>query len=208
MFLGYVVLGLSLSAPIGPINAAQLDRGIRGGFLPAWFVGLGAISADMIYMSLVYFGVVHLLELPFVKAFLWLFGFFVLVYTGIDSMRNAHQLGNQETRGTDAGLPRAFLHGFLMSLFNPLSIMFWLGIYGSVLAKAADQSSVEQLMINSAAVILGILIWDVVMATAASLFRSYLTSSILKGISLLSGLSLVGFGCYFGMKAVQLLFFS
>lgn len=41
VFLSYIFLGLSLAAPIGPVNAAQLDKGIKGGFLHAWFVGLG-----------------------------------------------------------------------------------------------------------------------------------------------------------------------
>ena len=33
MILGYILLGISLSAPIGPINAAQLDKGVRGWIL-------------------------------------------------------------------------------------------------------------------------------------------------------------------------------
>ncbi|MEO2203544.1 LysE family transporter [Paenibacillus pabuli] len=207
MLLGYIFLGISLSAPIGPINAAQLDKGIRGGFMPAWFVGLGAIAADIIYMLLVYFGVIHLLDLPFVKAFLWLFGFFVLVYTGVESIKNAGNLTQTELRGNESVLSKSFMSGFLMSLFNPLSIMFWLGIYGSILAKAVNDSTLEQTLINSGAVILGILIWDIFMAAAASLFRKYLTSGVLKAISIISGLSLIGFGCYFGAKAVQFLFF-
>ena len=32
IFLSYVFLGLSLSAPMGFINAAQLEKGIRSGF--------------------------------------------------------------------------------------------------------------------------------------------------------------------------------
>lgn len=207
MILGYILLGISLSAPIGPINAAQLDKDVRGGFLPSWFVGLGAITADIIYMLLVYFGIIHLLDLPFVKAFLWLFGFFVLVYTGVESIKNAGTLSQSNMRGDEAALSKSFMNGFLMSLFNPLSIMFWLGIYGSILAKAVNDSTMEQTLINSGAVILGILIWDIFMATAASLFRKYLTLGVLKGISIISGLSLVGFGCYFGAKAVQFLFF-
>lgn len=207
MILGYIFLGISLSAPIGPINAAQLDKGVRGGFMPAWFVGLGAIAADIIFMLLVYFGIIHLLDLPFVKAFLWLFGFFVLVYTGVESIKNAGTLTQSNMRGDEAALSKSFMNGFLMSLFNPLSIMFWLGIYGSILAKAVNDSTVEQTLINSGAVILGILIWDIFMAAAASLFRKYLTLGVLKGISIISGLSLIGFGCYFGAKAVQFLFF-
>ncbi|MEK4297076.1 MULTISPECIES: LysE family transporter [Paenibacillus] len=206
-FIGYIVLGLSLSAPIGPINAAQLDNGIRKGFWHAWVVGLGAISADIIFMLLVYFGVIHLLESPFIKAFLWLFGFFVLVYTGIESIKNAGVISEPGMRSSDSSLTKSYWSGLLMSLFNPLSILFWLGIYGSILAKAAMEYPMQQLLIYSGAIVLGILIWDVSMAVATSMFRKVLTTRVLKSISVLSGLSLVGFGLYFGIQAAQLLFF-
>ncbi len=173
----------------------------------AWFVGLGAISADIIYMLLVYFGVIHLLDAPFVKAFLWLFGFFVLVYTGVESIKNAGIIEANEMRSSEASLSKSFLAGFLMSLFNPLSILFWLGIYGSILAKAASEYPMQQLLMYSSAIVLGILLWDVSMAAASSVFRKLLTTRVLKSISVLSGLSLVGFGFYFGVQAVQLLFF-
>ncbi|GJM82731.1 hypothetical protein HMSSN139_52270 [Paenibacillus sp. HMSSN-139] len=107
-FLSYVLLGLSLSAPIGPVNAAQLDKGIRGGFLHAWFVGLGALSADLLYMLLVYFGVVHFLNTPFMKTFLWLFGFFVLTYIGIDSLKQAGKIPAGEMRGSEPLKNRSF----------------------------------------------------------------------------------------------------
>ncbi|MEK3837237.1 MULTISPECIES: LysE family transporter [unclassified Paenibacillus] len=202
-----MVLGLSLSAPIGPINAAQLDKGLRGGFLPAWVVGLGAISADIIYMLLVYLGMIHLLDAPFVKAFLWLFGFFVLVYTGIESIMHSGKITAAETRGSGISLSKSFVSGFLMSLFNPLSILFWLGIYGSILAKAVNEYPMQQILIYSGAIVLGILLWDMTMAAASSMFRKFLTQRVLKAISVLSGLSLVGFGFYFGIQAARLLFF-
>lgn len=171
----------------------------------AWAVGLGAMAADIIYMLLVYFGMIHLLDAPFIKAFLWLFGFFVLVYTGVESIRNAGSIPEAQMRGSEIPLNRSFLSGFLMSLFNPLSILFWLGIYGSILAKAASEYPMQQLLIYSGAIVLGILLWDVSMAAASSIFRRLLTTRVLKGISVLSGLSLVGFGLYFGVQAARLL---
>lgn len=73
--LSYIVLGLSLSAPVGPVNAAQIDKGIKNGFWHAWIFGLGAMAADGLYMILIYFGLSQFLTAPFVKTFLWLFGF-------------------------------------------------------------------------------------------------------------------------------------
>lgn len=208
IFISYIFLGLSLSAPIGPINAAQLDKGLKRGFMHAWVVGLGAVCADIIYMLLVYFGMIHLLDAPFIKAFLWLFGFFVLVYTGVESIMNSEQVTSLEAREVGESLFKSFTSGFLMSLFNPLSILFWLGIYGSILAKMTSEYSMDQLLVYSGAIVFGILLWDVLMAGASSIFRKILTNRLLKIISISSGLSLVGFGLYFGVQAVQLLFFQ
>lgn len=205
VFLSYILLGLSLAAPIGPINAAQIDRGIRGGFMHSWFIGVGAVVADGIYMLIVYIGVVQFLETAFMQTFLWLFGCFVLIYTGVETILKAGQIHFENTRSSEP-IIKSFFSGFFMSISNPLTILFWLGIYGSVLAKTAAAYENSQLIVYSSAIFIGLLIWDITMAGVASSFRKYLTSSLLVTISLLSGVSLLGFGIYFGVQAWQNLF--
>ncbi|MGG1399906.1 LysE family transporter [Bacillus salipaludis] len=205
IFLSYILLGLSLAAPIGPINAAQIDRGIRNGFMHAWLIGVGAVVADGVYMLIVYIGVVQFLETPMVKTFLWLFGCFVLIYTGIESILKAGTVSLGNTRNKEP-LIKSFFSGFLMSISNPLTILFWLGIYGSVLAKTAATSNSAELIVYSTAIFIGLLLWDITMAGVSSSFRNFLTSRLLVMISLFSGLSLIGFGLYFGIQAYQLLF--
>lgn len=206
VFLSYILLGLSLAAPIGPVNAAQIDRGIKHGFLHAWLVGVGAVVADGIYMLIVYFGIVQFIDTPMVKTFLWLFGAFVLIYTGIESLFSAGQIQSKDFRDKEEPPIKAFFSGFLMSLTNPLTILFWLGIFGSVLAKTASTYANAQLILYSAAIFIGLLLWDVTMAAVSSSFRKILTSQLLTLISFLSGLSLIGFGVYFGIQGIRLLF--
>jgi threonine/homoserine/homoserine lactone efflux protein len=206
IFFSYLVLGLSLAAPIGPINAAQLDRGIKNGFLHSWMVGVGAMVADMLYMLLVYMGVVQFLEIPIVKTFLWLFGFFVLVYTGMECIWTAGKISSQARRKKEEPISKSFLSGFLMSLSNPLTILFWLGIYGSVLAKTVHTYDASQLILYSLAIFSGIMVWDFTMALISSTFRRFLTMKFLSYISFVSGLSLIGFGLYFGYEAMKILF--
>lgn len=134
IFVSYILLGLSLSAPMGPINAAQLDRGIRFGFMNAWLVGFGAMVADGVFMMLIYFGLAHVIETPFMKTFLWLFGFFVLTYTGIENIVKAGSIGLEQTSGRYETNRKSFRTGFFIAISNPLNILFWLGIYGSILA--------------------------------------------------------------------------
>jgi L-lysine exporter family protein LysE/ArgO len=203
-FLSYVLLGLSLAAPIGPINAAQIDRGIRNGFMHSWFIGVGAIIADGIYMFVVYIGVVRFLDTSFMQTFLWLFGCFVLMYTGIETILNAGKIELQQHRSKEP-LMKSLMSGFFMSISNPLTILFWLGIYGSVLAKTASTYETSKLILYSAAIFIGLLSWDITMAGVASSFRTFLTSRLLVLISFLSGLSLIGFGAYFGYQAVGML---
>ena len=45
-----------MSAPVGPINVAQINKGIKM-VLSAWLVGVGAMSADVVMMFLIYFGI-------------------------------------------------------------------------------------------------------------------------------------------------------
>ncbi|KKK37288.1 amino acid transporter [Mesobacillus campisalis] len=205
VFLSYVFLGLSLAAPIGPVNAAQMDKGIKSGFLHSWLLGLGALTADIVYMLAVYMGLVHFLETPFMQSFLWLFGFFVLMYTGIETIIGAGKVELEARGQSDSGF-KSFLSGFLMSISNPLTILFWLGIYGSVLAKTATEYGTEELILYSSAIILGLVIWDLVMAGISSSARMLLTARILAFVSILSGLSLIGFAIYFGAQALKLFF--
>lgn len=207
VFIGYVFLGLSLAAPIGPVNAAQLDKGIKSGFFHAWLVGLGAMIADIIYMLAVFLGIVHFLEIPFMKSFLWSFGFFILVYTGIESLISAGKISSN-TRNIEDSAIKSLFSGFFMSISNPLTILFWLGIYGSVLAETSAKYNQTQIAIYSLAIIFGLLLWDIIMASVASSFRRFLSMKVLTAISILSGLSLIGFGIYFGYQALILLFFT
>ncbi|RIJ63210.1 LysE family transporter [Rummeliibacillus sp. POC4] len=204
IFFSYVFLGISLAAPIGPINAAQIDKGIKGGFFPSWFVGLGAMCADALYMLTVYLGVINFLDTPFMQTLLWSFGFFVLVYTGIESIVSVGKT-IQRSNDHNFSLTKSFFSGFFMSLLNPLTILFWLGIYGSVLAKTVVDYETADVILYSSAIFLGLFFWDITMACVASSFRKYLTTKLLAFISIVSGLSLIGFGVYFGIQAVKLL---
>jgi L-lysine exporter family protein LysE/ArgO len=206
IFISYIILGLSLSAPMGPINAAQLDKGIRFGFFHAWLVGVGGMVADGIFMLLIYFGVSQFIDTPVIKLFLWAFGFIVLTYTGIESIlksgsitKPSHQTLN-ETKG------KAFRTGFFMAISNPLSILFWLGIYGSILAHTSGSYEAGQLFLYSMGIFLGITLWDLTMAGVATGARKLVSPMILRVISIISGLILMGFGISFGVQACRLIF--
>ena len=202
----YIFLGISLAAPVGPVNAAQLNTGIKNGFFHAWIFGFGALLADILYMVLVYFGVGQFVDSPYIKLILWSFGCFVLTYTGIESLLTLHKIKLNFYSKKRIRFRQSFSSGFLLSLLNPLTILFWLGIFGSVLAEASQKMTDSQLVLNSFAIIGGIILWDTFMAFLSSGARKFLSNKFLIIVSVISSVAMLGFGIYFGYQAYQLLF--
>ena len=205
VLISYIFLGLSLAAPIGPVNSARLDKGIKNGFWHAWIVGAGSMIADAIFMLFVYLGMVNFLDIPVVQIFLWLFGGFILIYSGFESIIGVNRVNLTYSRKKDS-LRKCFFTGFVMSITSPLSILFWLGIYGSILAKTAQENGTSQLLLYSCMIFVGLTLWDLFVAGLTTGFRKLLNDISLKIISVISGLSLLGFGGYFGYQGLKALF--
>ncbi|MEK4404504.1 LysE family transporter [Sporosarcina sp. FSL K6-6792] len=202
----YIFLGISMAAPIGPVKSVLLNTGIKNGFFHAWFFSLGALTTDIMYMFIVYFGVGQFIDSPLMRIVLWSFGCFVLLYTGIENLLSLHKIEMNLKYGKRVRLRKSILSGFFMSLLNPLTILFWLGIYGSILANTARVSTGYQIFINSIAILAGIILVDFIMSFLSSGARKLLSTKLLKIVSLISSIIMIGFGIFFGMQAFQALF--
>ncbi|RNF38728.1 LysE family translocator [Planococcus salinus] len=201
--LGFVVLGLSLSVPVGAITIEMVKRGLRGGFWPAWFVGLGGMSADVVLMLLIYFGIANFLTGPVAQIVIWLFGFVVLVYLGYDSIRAAFRkldVGGAVSKPSES-LLQAYTSGFLIAISNPLNIVFWIGIYGSVLTTTLQSASGSAVLLYSSAIFIGIAAWDAVVAGSVHFGRSFTGERFMQWFSVGAGLVLIAFGLSFGWQA-------
>jgi L-lysine exporter family protein LysE/ArgO len=195
-----------MAATIGPVKTVLLNTGLKSGFFHAWFFSLGALVTDIIYMLVVYFGIGHFIDSIYLKLFLWSFGCFVLLYTGIENLLSLHKIEvNMKTKKRNR-LRHSILAGFFMSLMNPLTILFWLGIYGSMLAKTAGVSTGYQIILNSIAILVGIILVDFLMSFFSSVARKLLSTKLLRTVSFISSIFMIGFGIHFGKQAFQVLF--
>lgn len=201
----YFLLGITLAAPIGPVKATLLNLGIKNGFFHAWFFSLGAILTDLTYMFLVFIGIGQFIEYPFVKSILWSFGCFVLLYTGIENLLSIRKVKLNSNFKRSTRLRHSFISGFLIALLNPLTILFWLGIYGSVLVGGSHLNHFE-IGMYSICILLGILLVDFIMASISSGSRKVLSSNFLNIVSSVSSISMIGFGIHFGILAYKSLF--
>ncbi|MFD1427389.1 threonine/homoserine/homoserine lactone efflux protein [Kroppenstedtia sanguinis] len=203
-FWSFVLLGLSLSVPIGAITVEMIKRGIKHGFLHSWLVGVGGMSADIVLMFLIYFGVASILTSPVAKLVLWAAGFFVLLYLGYESIKEAFKEINVSFQeNSSSKISKSFFSGFLIAVSNPQNIIFWIGIYGSVLASTVESVGEGSALLYSSAIFIGIILWDLFVSVSIHYSRKFVNQKYMKWISITAGMILIGFGFFFGFKAVE-----
>ncbi len=82
-----VVLGLAISAPVGPIGVLCIRRTLAEGRVVGLVSGLGAATADALYGALVAFGLTAVTSLLVGGTFwLQLIGGLFLLYLGVQTM--------------------------------------------------------------------------------------------------------------------------
>ncbi|WP_173918211.1 LysE family transporter [Halobacillus sp. Marseille-Q1614] len=205
LLIRQIVLGLSIAAPIGPINIEIIRRGIYQGFWPSLLVGAGGMTADLALMYFMYRGLSEYLTLNWVQLILLVLGALVLTYTGIQSFINRTEpiVDSSDHRGDrlSTGLIRPYLTGLSIAAFNPLNILFWLGIYGSVLSDSLQDEDILRAFYISSAIFIGIGLWNLNLALTVHFSKTLLKPGALKLITVMASLVLISLGVYFAFKA-------
>src|SRR6266850_1536653 len=200
--LGGVLLGLSIAAPIGPVNIAMIQRGLREGFAGAFLLGVGSTTADLIYILLAYAGADPLSQHAAARVILFGAGAVVMGWLGYGAIR-AGLLGTTGGGDEVPGAVRrsAFASGFGITIVNPMTIAFWLGILAASLA-ARGRGSVTMELLYIASLAGGCLLWCAGLAAALHYGRQVARGRAIKVVSILAGLALIGFGIDFAVKAI------
>lgn len=115
VLIGYL-LGLSLAAPPGPVNAVIMNESSKS-TLHGTSVGAGAMTADLSFLVILYFGRVIIPEWTF--KYLYLFGGLIMIYLSISVIRS--RMPSKTPKGN-------YLVGFSMGMTNPFQIIWWVTV--------------------------------------------------------------------------------
>jgi threonine/homoserine/homoserine lactone efflux protein len=197
LIVGNLLLGLSLAAPIGPVNMEMMRAGMSGGFRSAFLTGLGAVSADTVYLFLFFWGLGPMLSHQGIRVFLWGFGSLVLLSLGAMALRDSFHLKiRNETGALLMGRAR-FSRGFLLAISSPMNLVWWAGIFGAAMAGRGASSPAWTALPDYMAIPLGCLLWVVCFAAALNFVRRLVTQALLRFITFLAGFFLCGMGFWF-----------
>ena len=217
------LIGLSVAAPIGPVNVEIIRRGLTIGPGSAFFLGCGAVSADCVYcgISLMAAGLASsILQSQWGVPIGLGIGGAMLFWLGAGSIRpgrkpDGNQLrGARETKqgsGAESPTPpssdrqkgslprvlRIYGLGLAMTLANPMTIALWLSIAASFTAAQTDTPAALRL----AGVASGAFAWVVFIVAVVARARPWVNPLFLRVVNLVSGSILIGFALRFWINA-------
>ncbi|KMK76030.1 LysE family translocator [Alkalihalobacillus pseudalcaliphilus] len=206
-FFSSLLLGISLAAPVGPISVEIIRRAMKHGFFNGLVVGLGGITADICFMLLIFWGLHPLLQHEYAQFFMYSFGAVILIYLAINSLdttsiskMNKHS--NEPAHSKQ--LKKSYQVGFFIALFNPINIVFWFAIYGSVLSEQLQQPF-TLIALHSSAIFFGILLWNLNIAFLAHFLRTLMNPFVFRFIHIGAAILLTAFSIHFLIKALTIL---
>lgn len=202
-----IALGVTLSAPIGPVSLEMIKRGLNSGFWQAFIVRLGGAVGNTLCLVAAYFGLGLIMKSPTLTTTCSLLGSLVLVYLGLKSfMGPSKKLLPHEAAG-NYGLANGLITGFVLALLNPVSIVFWVGIYAATVDHTQGAPTWLGLLGNLS-IILGVLLWGFFLSCLLEMGKRFFNEKFITLITRLAGLLLIGFGLKYGYKAINILFLS
>lgn len=184
-FVQGLLLGYGACVPIGPINILLMNLALHS-YRSALSTGFGAMSADMLYLTLLSYGLLSLDD-SFWMRLLSIFGGLFLCYLAYASWRARHARSSHRHLAPRS-LLRHYVQGLTLTALNPYTVGFWSSV--SLLAH----SSQDDYLYLFAGMALAIGSWITLMPLAIYRSRHLIGDSVLLVLSLVSAVVLAGFG--------------
>ncbi|MCH7659644.1 MAG: LysE family transporter [Euryarchaeota archaeon] len=208
--LAGLLLGLSLAAPPGPMNAIIAEESALRGWSSGVRAGLGAMSADACFFLVALAGVATVLQnAPTVRAGMMAVGGVLMCYFAVGAAKSARESFTGREIDDSAG----FRKTFALSFTNPYQILWWLTVGVALLDPGSLALAIPLLgeiavETGSVAIVLGFFAGIALWITAFPLALVRAGRRIDGFAPLVAGASaavLAGFGVLFLYRALLLL---
>ncbi len=184
--------GMMLQFSVGPVCLLVFRTAGSHGLWAGLLVAAAAAIVDAAYLLLAGTGAAALLRRGTIRRAARIFGFLVLVLFGAKTVLSAFGSASlpetQLLSGTTSG--SIFLQGLVVTGSNPLTILFWSGVFAS---EAAKREHGELFRFGVGCVLSTVCFLSAVAGTGC-LIRSFLPAACIAGLNIAVGLLLVLFG--------------
>lgn len=169
-----LVCGFVASVPVGPVNFTVINNALQTGFSRAFLVGLGAATAESIYAMVLLAGHTAILDIPAVRDAMRVAAVLVIIAVGIRSLLFKEEKVEAKIAATVVKVderwhhPRAFMLGFLLTIFNLLLVVVWATLSAVLFAREWVLPALQSRVACIVGVFLGCALWFLLLAYSVS----------------------------------------
>ena len=188
-FITGILLGLGVAIPIGPLNILIMNYSLSS-FGRGFALGMGAMSADILYFVLLSLGVLVVFDNPWIFKSIAIFGAIFLLYMAWTCYKNASKmLAKISCAERGESLLACYLKGLGLNSINPFIIGFWLSL-SSVVVSSANW------MIAALGVLLALFAWVLGLSIVTSLARRIISAKVARIFSYVSAVLMLFFTAF------------
>lgn len=157
-----IVIGILVSAPMGPTGVLCIRRTLRHGWKSGLYTGLGAALSDIIYASIAYLGIGVIIDfLEKNQLLLQLLGSLLVLFFGLFLYLHPPKDKSKDDQKGAAELKPAKMisSSFLLTFGNPLIVFFFLALYSRFNVQTEWISFRISLTLNLLFIAIGAFLW-------------------------------------------------
>ena len=154
-----LLIGVLVSAPMGPIGMLCIQRTLKKGQLHGFFSGIGAAFSDVFYAGIICLGMGFIIDLIYANKYsleiiasilLLIFGIYVFRSNPFKRIHEPKEQGNSFSSDT--------VTAFLLTLSNPLIILFYIPLF-TRFNFIAPHEKIFSMLLGLASIFAGALSW-------------------------------------------------
>jgi threonine/homoserine/homoserine lactone efflux protein len=194
--------GMLLQLAIGPVCIFIFQLASTKGFMQGAAGVLGVVLIDGLFIMAAIFGMASLIEKKNIKTVLRFIGAAILFLFGISTILG--QFGivlipSISASGVSSA-NSAFLNAILLTASNPLTIIFWAGVFSAEITDANMKKS--EMYSFGAGALLSTLLFLTLVAAAGALIKNFLSDDIIMSLNIFVGFLLIFFSIRMVIKRV------
>lgn len=198
-----LLIGILISAPMGPIGMLCIQRTLNKGRWPAFFTGVGAALSDLVYCLLTGLGLSFITDFVSAnQAVLQILGSIVLAAFAFYLFRKNPTRSLQSRSDQPNNFFADFGTGFLFTFSNPLILFFIIGLFARFNFLVPEYQYYHY-MAGYAGIFAGALIWWYTITYFVNKVRAHFNVRSMwllnRAIAIILFL-MAAFGCYMSIK--------
>jgi threonine/homoserine/homoserine lactone efflux protein len=195
-FIQGIILGLTLSALLGPALFTLLQTSIHRGLKSGVFLAFGIFLSDISVVYLALLGALQLINQKNNYIIVGVIGGSILIGFGIYTFLHKIHI-DDNNKGIEIRVPGPItyiLKGFFLNIMNPFVWFFWISAMVGVSATlGGDKQSIMTFFVGT---LLTVFAADVLKVFIAHRIKDHLNVNILVRVNHFVGLFLIGFGVF------------